>query len=168
MPARRMADAVLRLLLIRIEGSVRVGRRPGASGAQAMRCAVTALPSTKAMVRLAILLEQAGGVDNRAEAEQWYRSAAAEHSDVDAMFNLGVLLDRRDELTEAEHWYRSAAERGYGNGMLNLASLLQQQGGVDNRAEAERWYRSAIEEHVVLPDLDHPRHPLPLGATRTP
>jgi tetratricopeptide (TPR) repeat protein len=75
----------------------------------------------------------------------WLRSAA--HGDVYAMYNLGVLLDRRGQETEAEQWYRKAAELNDADAMYNLGVLLSARG---DKAEAGQWYRKAAE--VEYPD----------------
>ncbi|MEU7581311.1 hypothetical protein AB0B50_27330 [Streptomyces sp. NPDC041068] len=50
------------------------------------------------------------------QAEQQYREAA-EGSDLDAMIQLGWLLQLREERSEAERWSRQAADAGYAHAM---------------------------------------------------
>lgn len=51
------------------------------------------------------------GQGNDAEAEDWFRRAAAA-GHVDAMTNLGVVLAGQRNNAEAEDWYRRAAAAG--------------------------------------------------------
>jgi uncharacterized protein len=57
-----------------------------------------------------------------------------------AEYNLGLLLQQRDELEEAEHWWRRAANAGLHDAEYNLGLLLQQR---DDLEEAEHWLRRA-------------------------
>jgi TPR repeat protein len=57
-----------------------------------------------------------------------------------AMFNLGVLLEQRDEPVEAEHWWRTAAASGHAGAMTNLGVLLEKRSEL---IEAEHWWRTA-------------------------
>ncbi len=73
------------------------------------------------------------GREDRAEAA-WQR--ARDHPI--AMYNLGVLHDRRGEVGEAERWWRVAAEEGDPGAMYRLHLLFLQQ-GASRAAEAEHW-----------------------------
>lgn len=66
----------------------------------------------------------------------WQKAAEAGHTS--AMFNLGVLLQKRSELTEAERWWRRAANAGNDSAMNALGILLEERG---EATEAEHWYR---------------------------
>jgi TPR repeat protein len=44
----------------------------------------------------------------------------AEAGDIDAIYNLGVLLYHRGELGEVEAWFRRAAEAGNSDAMFGL------------------------------------------------
>lgn len=94
--------------------------------------------ATTAMFKLAFELKSRG---NTAEAEEWYRRAAAD-GHLDAMTNLGNLLKAKGDTADAEEWYRQAANSGHPNGMHCLAVHLREQGNVD---EATAWYRRAAD-----------------------
>ena len=70
----------------------------------------------------------------------WQR--AAEAGRTNAMFNLGIVLYERGDLTEAETWWRRAVENGDTSAMHNLGTLLHERG---NLTEAETWYRRAAD-----------------------
>jgi len=105
----------------------------------------------KVMVCYAFLQMNGLGVEkNQAEANRWYRKAAAAGSS-DAMYNLannvangaGIAKD----IAEANRWYRKGAEAGNANAMFSLAFNLQGGNGITkDAAEANRWYRKAAEE----------------------
>jgi tetratricopeptide (TPR) repeat protein len=62
-----------------------------------------------------------------------------------ALFNLGVLADRRHDLDAAEHAWRRAAEIGSGDAAFNLALLLAER---DDPEASIAAYRRAVElEH---------------------
>jgi trypsin-like peptidase/Sel1 repeat-containing protein len=64
----------------------------------------------------------------------------AEHGEVDAMYNLGVVLKDSDPV-EARRWYERAADHEHTDAMYNLGVLLED----DDPAEARRWYERAAE-----------------------
>ena len=66
----------------------------------------------------------------------------ADLSEVDELFNLGVLYDAQGDTDLAEGWYRRAAKYGHTMAMNNLGVLYQERGSLD---EAEDWYLLACE-----------------------
>jgi TPR repeat protein len=64
----------------------------------------------------------------------------ASPTDINAAFNLGVLLEERKDLPAAEAAYRRADERGHAAASSNLGVLLEGQG---DRTGAEAAYRRA-------------------------
>ena len=74
--------------------------------------------------------------------EAWLR--LAEQGDVDAMYNLGVLVED-DEPAEARRWYERAAAHDHTGAMFKLGVLVE----YDEPAEARRWYeRAAAHDHA--------------------
>jgi hypothetical protein len=59
-----------------------------------------------------------------------------------AMYNLGVLHERRGDLGQARHWWEAAANAGDPGAMYRLGVLLLQQGA---RREADHWMRRAAK-----------------------
>ncbi|WP_345441518.1 SEL1-like repeat protein [Actinoallomurus vinaceus] len=74
-------------------------------------------------------------------SEQAFRRAA-DTSDTDAMYGLGLLLGQLRRFDEAEIWLRRAAEADSTNAMTNLGRLLDELGRAD---EGEIWLRRAAE-----------------------
>jgi TPR repeat protein len=75
----------------------------------------------------------------RERTEQRWR-AAADTGDLAAMYDLGVLAERRGDLAAAESWWRRAGAGGDRDAMFNLAALLAEHGEAE---QAERWYSRA-------------------------
>ena len=81
---------------------------------------------------------------------KWYRSAAL-LDDLNAQFNLGVMLSRgrgvpRDD-AEAARWFRAAARRGDATAQFAIGALYAEGRGVEkDEREAVRWYRAAAAQ----------------------
>jgi hypothetical protein len=97
---------------------------------------VTIVDTHRPKFFLGLLARQRG---DPAEAERWYRQAAAEGS-LAAANNLGFLAWERGDLAEAERWYRQAANARYPTAEYNLGVLARGRGELE---EAERWWRRA-------------------------
>jgi TPR repeat protein len=74
------------------------------------------------------------------DARYWYRKAA-EGGDLQAAYNLGVLLHEDGDLEEAANFYRQAADGGRADAMNNLGLLLIQQGSL---GAGKRMLRNAM------------------------
>ncbi|MFG2229416.1 sel1 repeat family protein [Streptomyces sp. NPDC048723] len=85
----------------------RRGRRAFASLEQAE--AAAAAGDTRALRALAMRQKL---LDDFTEAERLLR-AAVERGDVEAMWEMGRLVEQRDGLEASEPWFRMAAERGH-------------------------------------------------------
>ena len=83
-----------------------------------------------------MLLEEQG---DRIGAEAAYRRAD-QRGDANGAFNLGVLLEARENLAAAEDAYKRADERGHAAAAANLGVLLEEKG---DRIGAEAAYRRA-------------------------
>ena len=88
---------------------------------------------------------------NYAEAVYWWRKAA-EQSDADAQFNLGLVYaigyggEPKSSAT-AVTWYSKAADQGHANAQFNLGFMYSIGEGVPkDSAEAVKWYRKAAEQ----------------------
>jgi hypothetical protein len=75
--------------------------------------------------------------EDRAEAA-WQRA----RDNPIAMYNLGMLHERRGNLREAERWWEVAAEEGDPDAMYRLGMLLLKQGA---RQDGEHWMRQAAK-----------------------
>jgi TPR repeat protein len=67
---------------------------------------------------------------------------AAEAGDLEAAFDLGVLLRESGRFDEAAYWWRHVADRGSSDAAWNLGLLLNERGDLIG---AERWFRQAAE-----------------------
>jgi TPR repeat protein len=67
---------------------------------------------------------------------------AADAGDLDAAFNLGVLLEEAGRVEEAEQMCRRAADAGDMQAAFNLGVLLEEAGRGE---EAEQMYRRAAD-----------------------
>lgn len=76
------------------------------------------------------------------EADERSLRKAAETGDLEAAFDLGLLLKESGRSDEAAHWWRHAANSGSVGAAWNLALLLKERGDL---IEAVRWLRYAIE-----------------------
>ncbi len=97
-------------------------------------------------------LSALGGGD-LVKAREWFeRAAIAGH--VDAMVDLGYVIERAGDVAEAGHWYRRAAEAGNVTGMRNCGVLALDAGDL---VKAREWFeRAAIAGHVdAMVDLGH-------------
>lgn len=78
----------------------------------------------------------------------------AEHGDVNAQFNLGVMYKKGDgvpqDTIEAAKWYEKAADQGYAPAEYNLASLYEKGLGVPpDYTKAAALYRAAAEQGLA-------------------
>ena len=76
----------------------------------------------------------------------------AEHGNVKAQHNVGVLYDKGlgtgQNYTEALKWYRLAAQQGYAQSQNNLGVMYDKGNGVDvDYAQALSWYRLAAAQN---------------------
>ena len=76
-----------------------------------------------------------------AEAELLYRKAA-DDGNIQAMHNLGDLLNERGDAATAGQWWRRAAESGDSRSMDHLGNFFNKRGEF---AEAEHWWRKAAD-----------------------
>lgn len=88
-------------------------------------------------------------------ARRWYRRAAL-NGDVDAKYNMGVLLDQGlgdmpRNPDEAVKWFRSAAKDGHIAAQLNLGNMYSRGEGIEkNERRASQWYlRAATQGDAV-------------------
>jgi len=104
---------------------------------------------TEAQLRLGVLAESASPSD-RETATRWFERAA-KSGEIDAMFELGRLLegegDREESLSEAVRWYRLAAEAGSADAQFALGRLHADGHGVPrDDARAVTWLiRAAMQ-----------------------
>jgi len=86
---------------------------------------------------------------NRLEARRWLRDAASQ-GDVDAMSNLGLMLEIGDGSStnrrQALHWYGKAAENGSSFAQVNLG-LMYLSGRRANHTLGLHWLRKAARKH---------------------
>lgn len=93
---------------------------------------------------LARFHEAGFGIDKDIEqAIGWYRRAA-EKGNSEAKYNLGRLLELKDE-TQAIHWYCEAANEEYEDAKYALAALLFKGKSVKNVKEAQRLVSEALK-----------------------
>ena len=76
----------------------------------------------------------------------------AEHGNVKAQHNVGVLYDKGlgtgQNYTEALKWYRLAAQQGYAQSQNNMGVMYYKGNGVDvDYAQALSWYRLAVAQN---------------------
>ncbi|MDR3422862.1 MAG: hypothetical protein P4L80_16730 [Xanthobacteraceae bacterium] len=95
-----------------------------------------------------------GVVQNSAEAVNWFRQAA-DHGDVDAMSNLGMMnkLGRGTPRNYgyAMEWWRLAAEKGDPKAENGIGGLYENGLGVKtDYAYAMKWYRRAADKGFAL------------------
>jgi TPR repeat protein/pimeloyl-ACP methyl ester carboxylesterase len=105
----------------------------------------------RAQVSLGAKLSETGDLE---EAERWLKGAATmvyvgeartkyiAKAQVDASYNLAILLRRQGRDDEAEKWFQRAAEEGDVDAMYNLGRMLSRRGRPE---EAQKWLRSAAE-----------------------
>lgn len=80
-------------------------------------------------------------------AELWYKQALfLNHNNVNALFNLAVLYDKRKQYTEAIKYYQQAYKAKDLEAAYNLASLYAD---LKKYTDAEKWYKKAIERKSI-------------------
>ena len=93
-----------------------------------------------------------------AEAQQWYRLAAAQ-GDAWAQLDLGVLYSHGhgvpQDSTEALKWFRLAAAQGLAEALYNLGVMyLNGQGIARDEVQAYKWLDLAAATYTAKPERD--------------
>ncbi len=93
--------------------------------------------------------------EDKEEARRWYRRAAL-NGDIDAKYNMGVMLDKGfgdipPDPAEAVKWFRSAAKDGHSAAQLNLGNMYSRGEGIEqNEQRASQWYLRAAKQGDVV------------------
>ena len=105
-----------------------------------------------AQVALGVVYLTAQGVERDEEKALSWLLKAADQSDTDALYNLGIVFDtgffgmRPPDATEALSWFRRAASQGHDGAKYNLGVAYAEGKGVTpDRARAIAWWREAAE-----------------------
>ncbi len=120
----------------------------------------------RALNNLAKMYEEGrGGLKANPDRAFALFQAAAGAGNPMAMFNLGLIADKKGNTKEADKWYakavevlRAEAEAGDAAAMFNLGLIFEKKG---NTKEADRWYRFAAREgHAgAIKKLKRPEQP---------
>ena len=102
-----------------------------------------AIDSARNASTISLFLLTHGACTSPATVASWlFTSDGSGPGHLDAMSNLGVLLDGQGKPDEAEEWWRKAADAGHLGAMSNLGALLAEQGKPE---QAEEWWRKAAD-----------------------
>jgi hypothetical protein len=93
-----------------------------------------------------------------ATALRLWRSLA-DHGEVDAQYNLGVMYDKGQGVTRdyavAVSWFRKAADQGFAPAQLSLGVMYENGLGVpQDFTTAARWYRRAADQGDTAAQLN--------------
>ena len=105
-----------------------------------------------AQVALGVMYLTAQGVERDVEKALDWLLKAADQSDTDALYNLGVAFDtgffgmRSPDAMEALKWFRRAARQGHDGAQYNLGVAFAEGKGVTpDRTRAVKWWLQAAE-----------------------
>ena len=105
-------------------------------------------------MRLILILTALLAFQSAAASEFDEIKALAEHGNIEAQFNMGVMYADGEGVpendSEAVKWYRKAADQGYARAQFNLGVMYANGEGVpENDSEAVKWYRKAAEQGIA-------------------
>jgi serine/threonine protein kinase len=85
--------------------------------------------------------------EGRIEEAISYFFSAANKGLSDAMYNLGLMYDKKQIYDQAIYWYKTAAQKGLSNAMYNVGECYENGKGVPQNYElALSWYRKAADK----------------------
>lgn len=105
--------------------------------------------SALAQHNLATMYKNGQGVQTDIGRAIFWFEKAAEQGDVDALFNLALICDERDDLDQSFSWFARAAEAGSARAQYDLAVIYQTgKGRAPDLERAIYWYEQAANQGV--------------------